>query len=121
MNHALRRVTLLVAVLGAAVWALAPDLVSTSILGENPKPMKSTLALSNPLIGAYTTADQRDGAVASCSIRATSLCRDSAAAKAGERPRCSSTFATKASASGHVSLVVFHSSQSPVEVSIGSA
>jgi len=43
------------ALLGAACWALAPDLVSTAILGENPAPPNPNRGVSNPLIGTFTT------------------------------------------------------------------
>ncbi len=47
------------ALLGAACWALAPDLVSTAILGENPAPPNPNRGVSNPLIGTFTTSDGR--------------------------------------------------------------
>ncbi len=47
-----------VALLGAACWTLAVDLVPTSILRQDP--VKSTFkALSTPLVGPYQTADAR--------------------------------------------------------------
>ena len=55
-----------VALLASAVWTLAPDLVSTSILGTDPAPLGGS-ALANPLIGSHRTrrrtlaAPQHDG------------------------------------------------------------
>lgn len=48
-----------VALLGTAVWTLAPDLVATSILGTDPEPLNAGKPLSSPLIGSYRTADGR--------------------------------------------------------------
>jgi crotonobetainyl-CoA:carnitine CoA-transferase CaiB-like acyl-CoA transferase len=48
-----------VALLNTAVWQLAMDLTSTTILREEPKPLHATQALSNPLVGSYRTGDQR--------------------------------------------------------------
>jgi crotonobetainyl-CoA:carnitine CoA-transferase CaiB-like acyl-CoA transferase len=47
-----------VALLGAAVWTLAVDLVPTSILGHDPDKFGATV-LSSPLVGPYATADAR--------------------------------------------------------------
>ena len=47
-----------VALLASAVWTLAPDLVSTSILGTDPAPLGGG-ALANPLIGSHRTRDGR--------------------------------------------------------------
>jgi crotonobetainyl-CoA:carnitine CoA-transferase CaiB-like acyl-CoA transferase len=47
-----------VALLGAAVWTLAVDLVPTSILGHDPDKFGATV-LSSPLVGPYATADGR--------------------------------------------------------------
>jgi crotonobetainyl-CoA:carnitine CoA-transferase CaiB-like acyl-CoA transferase len=47
------------ALLGSAIWALAPDLVTTTITGENPAPINMSKAMSNPLIGTYKTRDER--------------------------------------------------------------
>ena len=47
-----------VALLGAAVWTLAVDLVPTSILGRDPDKFGATV-LSSPLVGPYATADGR--------------------------------------------------------------
>ena len=47
------------ALLGSAVWALAPDLVTTTITGENPAAINMNRAMSNPLIGTYKTNDLR--------------------------------------------------------------
>lgn len=47
------------ALLGSAVWALAPDLVTTTITGENPAAINMNRAMSNPLIGTYKTNDDR--------------------------------------------------------------
>ena len=48
-----------VALLGTAVWTLAPDLVATSILGTDPEPLNAGKPLSSPLIGSYRTRDGR--------------------------------------------------------------
>ncbi len=48
-----------VALLGTAVWTLAPDLVATSILGTDPEPLNAGKPLSSPLIGSYRTGDGR--------------------------------------------------------------
>ena len=48
-----------VSLLAAACWTLAPDLVSTSILGHDPVSMDQRAVLSNPLVGLYKTADGR--------------------------------------------------------------
>lgn len=48
-----------VALLGTAVWTLAPDLVATSILHTDPAPLGGGMALSSPLIGPYRTGDGR--------------------------------------------------------------
>ena len=48
-----------VALLGTAVWTLAPDLVTTTILGTNPEPIGAGKVLSSPLIGPYRTGDGR--------------------------------------------------------------
>ena len=48
-----------VALLGTAVWTLAPDLVATTILGTDPEPLGSGTVLSSPLIGPYRTGDGR--------------------------------------------------------------
>ncbi|MEX0665844.1 MAG: CoA transferase [Acidimicrobiia bacterium] len=48
-----------VALLNTAVWQLAMDLTSTTILREEPKALHATQALSNPLVGSYRTGDQR--------------------------------------------------------------
>ncbi len=48
-----------VALLGTAVWTLAPDLVATTILGENPEPLDAAASTSNPLIGSYRSGDGR--------------------------------------------------------------
>ena len=48
-----------VALLGTAVWTLAPDLVATTILGTDPAPLGGDLVLSSPLIGPYRTGDGR--------------------------------------------------------------
>jgi len=47
-----------VALLGAAVWTLAVDLVPTSILGRDPDKFGATV-LSSPLVGPYATSDGR--------------------------------------------------------------
>src|SRR5260221_11202004 len=47
-----------VALLGAAVWTLAVDLVPTSILEHDPDKFGATV-LSSPLVGPYATADAR--------------------------------------------------------------
>ena len=47
-----------VALLGAAVWTLAVDLVPTSILQHDPDKFGATV-LSSPLVGPYATADGR--------------------------------------------------------------
>ncbi|HEX4493195.1 MAG TPA: CoA transferase [Acidimicrobiia bacterium] len=47
-----------VALLGAAVWTLAVDLVPTSILERDPDKFGATV-LSSPLVGPYATADGR--------------------------------------------------------------
>jgi crotonobetainyl-CoA:carnitine CoA-transferase CaiB-like acyl-CoA transferase len=48
-----------VSLLAAACWTLAPDLVSTSILGHDPVSMDQRAVLSNPLVGLYKTGDGR--------------------------------------------------------------
>ncbi len=48
-----------VSLLGTAVWTLAPDLATTSILGAAPPPIDSSAPLSTPLIGTYRTRDGR--------------------------------------------------------------
>ncbi|MGZ6999310.1 MAG: CaiB/BaiF CoA transferase family protein [Acidimicrobiia bacterium] len=48
-----------VALLGTAVWTLAPDLVATTILGTEPAPLGQGMVLSSPLIGPYRTGDGR--------------------------------------------------------------
>jgi crotonobetainyl-CoA:carnitine CoA-transferase CaiB-like acyl-CoA transferase len=48
-----------VALLGTAVWTLAPDLVATTILGTDPEPLGGGMVLSSPLIGPYRTGDGR--------------------------------------------------------------
>jgi crotonobetainyl-CoA:carnitine CoA-transferase CaiB-like acyl-CoA transferase len=48
-----------VSLLAAACWTLAPDLVSTSILGHDPVSMDQRSVLSNPLVGLYKSADGR--------------------------------------------------------------
>jgi crotonobetainyl-CoA:carnitine CoA-transferase CaiB-like acyl-CoA transferase len=48
-----------VALLGTAVWTLAPDLVATTILGTDPEPLGGGTVLSSPLIGPYRTGDGR--------------------------------------------------------------
>jgi len=48
-----------VSLLGTAVWTLAPDLATTSILGVAPPPIDSSAPLSTPLIGTYRTRDGR--------------------------------------------------------------
>lgn len=50
-----------VSLLSTAVWVLAPDLVSTSLTGEEPPRMGAGASSlrSNPLVGAYPTSDQR--------------------------------------------------------------
>jgi crotonobetainyl-CoA:carnitine CoA-transferase CaiB-like acyl-CoA transferase len=48
-----------VSLLGTAVWTLAPDLATTSILGAAPPPIDSSAPLSSPLIGTYRTRDGR--------------------------------------------------------------
>jgi crotonobetainyl-CoA:carnitine CoA-transferase CaiB-like acyl-CoA transferase len=47
-----------VALLGAAVWTLAVDLVPTSVLERDPDKFGTTV-LSSPLVGPYATADAR--------------------------------------------------------------
>ncbi|HEY5011641.1 MAG TPA: CoA transferase, partial [Acidimicrobiia bacterium] len=47
-----------VALLGAAVWTLAVDLVPTSVLERDPDKFGATV-LSSPLVGPYATADAR--------------------------------------------------------------
>jgi crotonobetainyl-CoA:carnitine CoA-transferase CaiB-like acyl-CoA transferase len=47
-----------VALLGAAVWTLAVDLVPTSVLERDPDKFGATV-LSSPLVGPYATADGR--------------------------------------------------------------
>ena len=47
-----------VALLGAAVWTLAVDLVPTSILERDPDKFGATV-LSSPLVGPYATSDAR--------------------------------------------------------------
>jgi crotonobetainyl-CoA:carnitine CoA-transferase CaiB-like acyl-CoA transferase len=54
-----RGLTVDVSLLAAACWTLAPDLVSTSILGHDPAPMDQRAVLSNPLVGLYRTGDGR--------------------------------------------------------------
>jgi crotonobetainyl-CoA:carnitine CoA-transferase CaiB-like acyl-CoA transferase len=48
-----------VALLNTAVWQLGMDMTSTTILRENPKPLSTTGAMSNPLVGSYRTGDGR--------------------------------------------------------------
>jgi crotonobetainyl-CoA:carnitine CoA-transferase CaiB-like acyl-CoA transferase len=48
-----------VSLLGTAVWTLAPDLATTTILGVAPPPIDSSAPLSTPLIGTYRTRDGR--------------------------------------------------------------
>src|SRR6476661_1599274 len=48
-----------VALLGTAVWTLAPDLVATTILRTDPEPLGGGMVLSSPLIGPYRTGDGR--------------------------------------------------------------
>jgi crotonobetainyl-CoA:carnitine CoA-transferase CaiB-like acyl-CoA transferase len=48
-----------VALLGTAVWTLAPDLVATTILRTDPAPLGGGMVLSSPLIGPYRTGDGR--------------------------------------------------------------
>lgn len=48
-----------VSLLGTAVWTLAPDLATTSILGVAPPPIDSSAPLSTALIGTYRTRDGR--------------------------------------------------------------
>jgi len=48
-----------VSLLGTAVWTLAPDLVTTSILGAAPPPIDSSAPLSSALIGTHRTRDGR--------------------------------------------------------------
>ena len=48
-----------VSLLGTAVWTLAPDLVTTSILGVAPPPIDSSAPLSSALIGTHRTRDGR--------------------------------------------------------------
>ncbi|MSO79051.1 MAG: CoA transferase [Acidimicrobiia bacterium] len=48
-----------VALLNTAVWQLAMDLTSTTILRQEPTALNATRALSNPLVGSYRTGDQR--------------------------------------------------------------
>ncbi len=48
-----------VALLGTAVWTLAPDLVATTILRTDPEPLGGGTVLSSPLIGPYRTGDGR--------------------------------------------------------------
>jgi len=48
-----------VALLGTAVWTLAPDLVTTTILRTDPEPLGGGMVLSSPLIGPYRTGDGR--------------------------------------------------------------
>jgi crotonobetainyl-CoA:carnitine CoA-transferase CaiB-like acyl-CoA transferase len=48
-----------VALLGTAVWTLAPDLVTTTILGRDPEPLDAAAPTSNPLVGSYRSADDR--------------------------------------------------------------
>ena len=47
-----------VALLGAAVWTLAVDLVPTTVLERDPDKFGATV-LSSPLVGPYATSDQR--------------------------------------------------------------
>jgi crotonobetainyl-CoA:carnitine CoA-transferase CaiB-like acyl-CoA transferase len=48
-----------VALLNTAVWQLGMDMTSTTILREDPKPLSTTGAMSNPLVGSYRTGDGR--------------------------------------------------------------
>ncbi|MGZ8765943.1 MAG: CaiB/BaiF CoA transferase family protein [Acidimicrobiia bacterium] len=48
-----------VSLLGTAVWTLAPDLVTTSILGAAPPPIDTSTPLSSALIGTHRTRDGR--------------------------------------------------------------
>jgi crotonobetainyl-CoA:carnitine CoA-transferase CaiB-like acyl-CoA transferase len=48
-----------VSLLGSAAWVLAPDLVATSVLDRDPPHQQSGAVRSNPLVGAYRTADDR--------------------------------------------------------------
>jgi crotonobetainyl-CoA:carnitine CoA-transferase CaiB-like acyl-CoA transferase len=48
-----------VALLNTAVWQLGMDMTSTTILREDPKPLSTTGAMSNPLVGSYGTGDGR--------------------------------------------------------------
>ncbi len=53
-------VTVDVSLLSTAIWVLAPDLVSTSVTGEEPPRLgTSASSRSNPLVGAYRTQDGR--------------------------------------------------------------
>jgi len=48
-----------VSLLGTAVWTLAPDLVTTTILGTDPEPLNAAAGTANPLVGSFRTADDR--------------------------------------------------------------
>jgi crotonobetainyl-CoA:carnitine CoA-transferase CaiB-like acyl-CoA transferase len=45
--------------LAAAVWTLAPDFTTTTILKREPEHLNMGKALANPLVGSYQTADGR--------------------------------------------------------------
>jgi crotonobetainyl-CoA:carnitine CoA-transferase CaiB-like acyl-CoA transferase len=48
-----------VSLLGLATWQIAPDLVATSLLGEENLPRFTTDTMPNPLVNYYRTADDR--------------------------------------------------------------
>lgn len=47
------------ALLHTAVWQLSTDLTATTILREEPKKLSASGSLSSPLVGPYSTADDR--------------------------------------------------------------
>jgi crotonobetainyl-CoA:carnitine CoA-transferase CaiB-like acyl-CoA transferase len=48
-----------VSLLGSAAWILAPDLVASSVLDRDPPHADGAGTRTNPLVGAYRTADDR--------------------------------------------------------------
>lgn len=48
-----------VSLLAGGVWTLAPDLVATSVLGEEPPKHRASAGSSMPLVGSFFTADER--------------------------------------------------------------
>lgn len=47
------------ALLHTAIWQLSTDLTATTILREEPKALSASGSLSSPLVGPYSTADDR--------------------------------------------------------------